>query len=119
MPTCPHCQGLVTVDAVKCPHCGTVLKAYGHPGMPLHQAGEGYLCASCAYHADDSCTYPQRPYAKTCMLYHNLAWPSEELDPQACQPLGWAGCRAWGRRHRGWLLLGGILLLSLGVALLR
>ncbi len=97
-----------------------VLKAYGHPGMPLHQAEEGVLCATCIYHADDTCTYPQRPHAKTCMLYHDVSQPLvEEFDARAFQPRGWAGLKAWGRRHRGWLLLGSILVLSLGVALLR
>lgn len=88
--------------------------------MPLHQAGEGFLCATCTYDADDTCTYPQRPHAKTCMLYHNAAQPLvEEFDAKPLQPKGWAGFRAWCRRHRGWLLLGGILVLSLGVALVR
>jgi len=88
--------------------------------MPLHQADEGYLCTTCAYHADNTCTYPQRPYAKTCMLYHNLDQPFvEELDARAFRPQGWAGVKAWCRRRRGWLLLGAILLLSLGVTLLR
>jgi hypothetical protein len=49
------------------------LKAHGHPGIHLYRAeGETYLCRTCAYEADDSCTYPQRPYAKECTLYWDV-----------------------------------------------
>lgn len=50
-----------------------VLKAYGHPGITLHRAiGDTSLCETCTYHADDSCTYPQRPHAQECTLYNDM-----------------------------------------------
>lgn len=76
MPDCPHCQQPIDARAVACPHCRATLKAFGHPGIPLHQAsGDGYLCDRCQYHADDSCTFPQRPQAKTCTLFRDLDKP--------------------------------------------
>lgn len=76
MLNCPKCHQLISSKAIACPHCGTVLKAYGHPGITLHRASSGTpLCDTCTYHADDTCTFPQRPYAQECTLYHDLAQP--------------------------------------------
>jgi len=61
-----------------CPHCRATLKAFGHPGIPLYQAeGAVSLCDRCSYHADDSCTFPQRPHAKTCTLFRDRDKPSQ------------------------------------------
>jgi len=74
MPNCPRCHQPIDAQAVSCPYCRTSLKAYGHPGIPLHRAdGEEPLCQSCTYHADDTCTFPQRPYARECTLYQNFS----------------------------------------------
>ncbi|MEA5513598.1 zinc ribbon domain-containing protein, partial [Nodularia sp. UHCC 0506] len=71
--SCPTCHQLVDNQAITCPYCRTTLKAYGHPGIPLHRAtGKEFLCDSCTYHADDTCNFPQRPYAKDCTLYENI-----------------------------------------------
>jgi hypothetical protein len=70
MAMCPSCQQQLDAGAIACPHCGFLLKAHGHPGIPIHRSsGEEYLCETCVYHTDDSCNYPQRPQAKTCTLY--------------------------------------------------
>jgi hypothetical protein len=76
MPTCPRCHQSVDSQTIACPYCRTPLKAHGHPGIPLHRAaGETYLCDTCIYHEDDTCNYPQRPYAKECTLYHDRSQP--------------------------------------------
>ncbi|MBD2128692.1 zinc ribbon domain-containing protein [Microcoleus sp. ZQ-A2] len=72
MQNCPKCRQSVSSSAVTCPHCRTMLKAYGHPGITLHRAvGDTPLCDSCTYHADDTCNFPQRPLAQECTLYDN------------------------------------------------
>jgi Double zinc ribbon len=54
MITCPRCQQEVDSQALQCPYCRNLLKAYGHPGMTLHQAIDGQsLCDRCVYNADD------------------------------------------------------------------
>jgi len=74
MITCPYCQQAVDDQAITCPHCRCQLKAHGHPGIPLHRAvGEDFLCPTCLYDADDTCTFPQRPQARTCTMYRNQA----------------------------------------------
>lgn len=73
---CPNCNQPLESGAIACPYCRTELKAYGHPGIPLYRADAAeFLCTTCIYHQDDSCTFPQRPYAKTCTLYHDRAEP--------------------------------------------
>ena len=80
MAHCPRCQQIVGVQAVRCGRCGLVLKAYGHPGIPLHRAtGETSICTTCAYDAYDYCTFPQRPLAQSCTLYQSI----EALQPAA------------------------------------
>lgn len=62
---CPRCHQSIDSQAVACPYCRIEIKAFGHPGIPLHRAeGTSFLCNSCTYHADDSCNFPQRPYAQ-------------------------------------------------------
>jgi hypothetical protein len=71
--TCSRCNQLIDSQAITCPYCRTEHKAFGHPGMTLHRAkGKSYLCESCTYHSDDTCTFPKRPLAKECTLYENL-----------------------------------------------
>jgi hypothetical protein len=121
MATCPRCHQPIDSQAIRCPHCTTVLKAFGHPGIPLYQTtGETFLCDSCRYHEDDSCTFPQRPYAKTCTLYRDK---SEPIIADRVAPLypasPWGRLKTWGRRNRGLLLLVGLIVFSLAIALLN
>jgi hypothetical protein len=79
---CPRCQQPTEREAVTCSHCGMTLKAYGHPGIPLHRAsGDASLCESCIYDADDTCTFPQRPHARECTLYTDISQPQRETVP--------------------------------------
>lgn len=82
MTNCPRCHQIISNKAITCPHCGAVLKAYGHPGITLHRAkADEFLCESCTYHADDSCNFPQRPHAKECTLYQDLSQPQLDTSP--------------------------------------
>lgn len=112
MPDCPRCHRIINSHAVSCNHCGTVLKAYGHQGITLHQAfGEKPLCESCSYHADDTCNFPQRPYAQECTLYNDLSQDRLGFDQiynprrSALESLG-----LWCQRHPAWL---GLIILVL------
>lgn len=112
MPHCPHCHQSVSAQAIACPHCKTLLKAHGHPGIPLHRAvGEVSLCQTCLYHADDTCNFPQRPDARECTLYRNQ---SEALKPTHMPTsIG----RNWFRRNNAWLFLLGLVAIALLLAL--
>lgn len=117
MPHCYRCQQLVDEQAVVCPHCKAPLKAFGHPGIPLYRAetqGEDFLCDRCLYHEDNTCNFPQRPYAKTCTLFRDRDAPVKP-DPKSARP---GGVRAWLRRNRGLLLLLGIVILGILLTLL-
>ena len=115
MPNCPHCRQSVDAQAVSCPYCRTPLKAYGHPGIPLHRAtGEQYLCDSCTYHADDTCTFPQRPYAKECTLYQNIEQKQQIQQKNISRAIAFQN---WLRRNSFWLLLLALLLVSFLIAL--
>jgi Double zinc ribbon len=104
MPTCPRCKQLVDAQAIACPTCRTTLKAYGHPGIPLYRAtGEEYLCATCIYHADDTCNYPQRPHAQECTLYQN-----PQMQQQARPKPSQFSLALWVKRNAGWLILAGL-----------
>ncbi|MGD1907697.1 MAG: zinc ribbon domain-containing protein [Leptolyngbyaceae cyanobacterium] len=84
MPHCPRCHQAVDAQAVRCGHCGLMLKAFGHPGIPLHRAAAGdSLCATCTYNLDDSCTFPQRPAAQTCTLYQSVDAQQPETSLRA------------------------------------
>lgn len=114
MPTCPRCQNTVEAIAIQCPHCRLTLKAHGHPGITLHQAtDETYLCDTCVYHADNTCTFPQRPYARTCTLYQSIHTPPDPA-PASPPPLSW---RLIWQRHSTWIMLAGLIGLSLLIAL--
>jgi len=108
----------VDSQAIACPYCRTPLKAYGHPGMPLYRAtGAEPLCLTCTYHDDDTCTFPKRPLAMDCTLYSDRAKATQAMT----QPGYSSGflIQTWFKRHLGWILLLGLVLLSLLVTLLR
>jgi hypothetical protein len=66
MPECPRCYQRVDSQAVACPYCKFDLKAFGHPGIPLHRASQdSYLCTTCLYHQDDTCNFPSVLWLKT------------------------------------------------------
>lgn len=114
MPDCPRCHQPVKADAIACPHCRAVLKAYGHPGITLYRAKqEEYLCQTCIYHEDDTCNFPQRPYAKECTLYNRSG---QKLSPtrSAVKPSDTA--RMWLRRNAFWLVLLGLVAISVFLA---
>ncbi len=121
MANCPHCSQNIDSQAIRCPHCHQILKAYGHPGIPLYQANEDeFLCDRCLYHEDDTCTYPQRPYAKTCTIYHDKSQPlvfEPPLPLVSTNPL--KALQLWCSRYRGLLLIIGLIILSLVFALLQ
>lgn len=117
MLSCPRCQATLDPAAIHCPRCRLPLKAHGHPGIPLHRTEGGEsLCATCLYDADDTCNFPQRPHAETCTLYRSvkaaddLALPAPSMGQQIS---------FWLRNHRGLMALGGLLLLSLLLVLVR
>ncbi|AFZ22802.1 hypothetical protein Cylst_0458 [Cylindrospermum stagnale PCC 7417] len=116
--SCSRCHQLIDSQAITCPHCRITLKAYGHPGIPLHRATKGgYLCDSCTYHVDDTCNFPQRPYAKECTLYQNLEESKLELQQQHHSSSFGATVKSWIKRHQALLLLLGLLLVCLLIAL--
>ncbi|MBP0001587.1 MAG: zinc ribbon domain-containing protein [Cyanobacteria bacterium SID2] len=112
MTHCPRCDRPVPTDAVSCPHCRYSLKAFGHPGIPLHRAAKDeFLCNSCVYHHDDTCNFPQRPNATTCTLYQNLDESIEDPLPPRNKPV------PWYRRYPAlWVLLA-LFVVSLLLAL--
>lgn len=115
MPTCPRCQQVVDVEAIACPYCRITLKAHGHPGIPLFRAtGDEYLCETCTYHEDDTCNFPQRPYAKECTLYHDR---SAQPSVVTYKPSWQSSLRLWFKRNTAVLVLVGLLLISLIIAL--
>lgn len=117
--SCPHCHQAVNAQAVTCPYCRTTLKAYGHPGIPLHRAiGETYLCESCTYHADDTCNFPQRPYAKECTLYQDVLQTQLEINQRHDNRKDRTiALKSWLRRYQSWLLLLALLFVSFLLAL--
>ena len=116
MSQCPRCHQSVEPQAITCPFCRTPLKAFGHPGIPLHRStGEESLCMTCAYHDDDSCNFPQRPDARECTLYTDRAQPMV-LPSVPKLPFSY---QSWVRRNLKWLVLLGLILLSIAVTLLR
>ncbi|WP_448574175.1 zinc ribbon domain-containing protein [Trichothermofontia sp.] len=114
MSDCPTCHQPVPTQAIACPHCQTSLKAFGHPGIPLYRTEtDAYLCQSCVYEADDTCTFPQRPYAQECTLYvsqqQQQAWLQADRRP--------ARTGRWPPLTPvGWIVLG-LLVVSLVLAL--
>ena len=117
MISCPRCQQLLKSQAVNCPHCGLVLKAYGHPGIPLHHAGENeFLCDSCTYHIDDTCNYSKRPHARECTLYQDCNQPQPELRSANYQPSTSQAIVIWLKRYLVWIVLIVLVLISFVLA---
>jgi hypothetical protein len=116
--SCPRCHQSVDSQAITCPHCRVTLKAFGHPGIPLHRAtGDEYLCDRCTYHADDTCNFPQRPYAKDCTLYQNIAEQNLQQQQQLQNNSFGITLKSWIKRNQSLLLLLGLLLICLIIAL--
>ena len=115
--SCPRCHQLIDDQAISCPYCRVKLKAYGHPGIPLYRAtGNGYLCDSRTYHADDTCNFPQRPHAKECTRYQNIE--ESKLQPQQPQPQSlFARMKSWIQQNQALLLILSLLLICLLIAL--
>ncbi|MBX9256551.1 zinc ribbon domain-containing protein [Desmonostoc muscorum CCALA 125] len=112
--SCPRCHQLIDSQAISCPSCRITLKAYGHPGIPLHRAiGDGYLCDTCTYHADDTCNFPHRPYAKDCTLYQNIEEINLDLEQQRHSKSFAVTVKTWLKRNQTLLLLLGLLLFCL------
>lgn len=115
MLSCPRCQATIEPTAIQCPRCRLTLKAFGHPGIPLHRTeGDEPLCTTCVYHADDTCNFPQRPDAQTCTLYRSVN-AEPELEPPT--PTMGQKLRFWLRSHTGIVALFILLLVSLLVVL--
>jgi hypothetical protein len=118
--TCPRCHQKVSPQAITCPYCRTQLKAYGHPGIPLHRAGKDeYLCDSCTYHADDTCNFPQRPYAKECTLYQNIEQSRLDLQQIREAKSFNTSVKTWIRRNQTLVLLIALFLVCLLITLLN
>lgn len=119
MPNCPRCHQSIDTQAVTCPYCRLPLKAYGHPGIPLHRAtGEASLCESCTYDADDSCTLPQRPHARECTLYQDILQSQLQINQyQDNKGNLSSSVTNWVKRNQTWLLLLGLLFVSLLIVL--
>ncbi|MEL6137752.1 MAG: zinc ribbon domain-containing protein [Cyanobacteria bacterium J06628_6] len=112
MPSCPRCQQSVSTTALECPNCRLMLKAHGHPGIPLHRATEDTpLCETCTYHFDDTCTFPQRPHARTCTLYQDQRVDLSQSSISSYQI-------PWWRKYSGWIALGLLILASLLITVL-
>ncbi|MBW4506220.1 MAG: hypothetical protein KME64_06885 [Scytonematopsis contorta HA4267-MV1] len=116
--TCHRCKSKVNAQAVTCPHCGTELKAFGHPGIPLHRAQENeYLCKSCVYDADDTCTYPQRPFAKECTLYQSIEERKQDFYQQQLIKRQEASLGNWFKRNQSLVLILALLLFCFVIVL--
>ena len=120
MSNCPRCHQSIDTQAISCPHCGNILKAFGHPGIPLHQAKkDSFLCDNCTYHEDDSCTFPQRPYAKTCTLYQDKSQPFIEEDSliNSKNRNELQIIKAWCQKNKGLIMLFILIVISVLLAL--
>ena len=118
MAICPRCKHPVDSQAIKCPKCNNTLKAFGHPGIPLYQSEDNSsLCDRCTYDRDDTCNFPQRPYAKSCTLFHDVSIPiiAETVVPASTQ--GWRGVKNWLYRYRGVIAIALLILVSILIAI--
>lgn len=112
MPQCPHCHQAVDTQAITCPHCRCLLKAHGHPGIPLYRAEDAeFLCQTCRYQADDTCNFPQRPYAKECTMYRLDQGPDAPSAKAAYKPH-----RPW-TQYAGWLVFIALVAIAILLAL--
>lgn len=116
MPLCPRCENQVKPTDLVCGRCRLQLKAHGHHRIELHQTTSGeVLCKTCAYDVDDTCTFPQRPHAKTCTLYQSIEAEAEREKEarRSPKPPPPSLSLVW-QRYRVWI----ILLAIFGVSLL-
>ncbi len=120
MLNCPRCHQAINSKAVACPYCGTTLKAFGHPGITLHRTtGDTPLCETCTYHVDDTCTFPQRPYATECTLYNDVSQPQIKTDQIYTPRRGFFGSlKFWYQQNPTLLGLLGLLVVSFFIALI-
>lgn len=119
MPECPRCHQPLDSQAISCPYCRTPLKAYGHPGIPLHRSqGDEFLCTTCTYHADDTCNYPKRPHAKECTLYQNLAEFQQQSSQRSPKAIASHSLKLWLKQNSFLVILGTLILVSLLISLL-
>ena len=110
---CSKCDRIVDSQAIKCPYCNNPLKGFGHPGIPLYQAETGTsLCDTCYYQKDDSCNYPQRPYASSCTMFHDADTPLVVETPKFKSPGGIRSFKLWCSRNRGLLMIFGLIVIS-------
>lgn len=120
MPICPHCSKKLPTETLKCPRCKKPLTAYGHPGIPLHYAeDQEYLCDRCLYHQDDTCTFPQRPYAKTCTLYQDEEVSIDTEISSASSRRSLSNWRNYYYRHRVLIWVVFLIAVSVILALLQ
>jgi hypothetical protein len=116
MTTCPKCHNSITPTDITCPHCQTTLKAFGHPGIAIHRAEAGqWLCNTCAYHKDETCNFPQYPYAQDCTLYTPADKPVAPPVPRNMN----LEMQRWIRRNSTWLILLGLFIVCLVLAMRR
>ncbi|ELS01912.1 hypothetical protein Xen7305DRAFT_00016190 [Xenococcus sp. PCC 7305] len=113
MSKCPRCNQSVKLEALVCPYCKNPLKAFGHAGIPLYQAtDESFLCDRCFYLEDDSCNYPQRPYAKSCTMFHDKEKPLVE-EPISSPARGFISeIKFWLGQHQGLSIILILILIS-------
>ena len=118
MSHCPRCHQLIDSQALSCPHCQAQLKAFGHPGIPLYRStGKEFLCETCLYHDDDTCNFPQRPFAQECTLYQNRSEPLIYTAIKPQQTL-FVAFRIWLQQNKVWLIVLGLLIISLILTIL-
>lgn len=116
--SCPRCHQLIDSQSISCPHCRITLKAYGHPGIPLHRSvGNEYLCTTCVYDQDDSCNFRKRPYAQDCTLYQNLQASKLEQEQDNSSNFS-RNVISWIKYHQGLVLILVLLLVCLLIAVL-
>jgi hypothetical protein len=119
MLTCAYCEQQISPETITCPHCQKPLKAFGHPGIPLHHESKTeYLCGRCLYHQDDTCNFAQRPQAKSCILYQDYSLDLNLNSQTKKQQISFSKLKYWFKRHQGLLLLSILLLFSLILALI-
>lgn len=119
MPICPRCESQVKPTDLSCGYCGLQLKAHGHPSIELHRTQKGeVLCDTCAYHADDTCTFPQRPHAVTCTLYQSVTAETNREKGDQRSPAPAPSLKLFWQRYRIWLILLAIFGVSLMLTVL-
>ena len=113
MAKCSRCNRSIKPEALECPYCKNPLKAFGHPGIPVYQATkDSFLCDHCLYDQDDSCNYPQRPYAKSCTMFHDKEKPLVEEPINSSSRGSITTLKFWIRRHRGLLIILILIIIS-------